>query len=210
MIVKLIIRLLPWILVVLLSAVIVGYVYLTNWGGPATQSSATIVLDKVETLGKLELVRYNMKEIIELHEDKFKLDWIRAFSSDIVLITQGEVVGCIDLMQLRAEDFTDRGDTLVITLPEPEICYYKLNMENTKIYSLKTFFYHENKEFIQRAYRLAESEVRQAAIDGGILEQTRINARLVLKPLMTEVAGRPVILRFRSDGRIPGSGIERN
>lgn len=191
---RLILKLLPWLIVILLAL----WVYLTFKSAQNTETviNRSAVLQKIESLGKLELVRYNFKEITEVKE--ISKEYFRIFKlgpdSKIALISEGQAVGCIDLTRITENDITIKNDTLYFRLPEPEICYYKLDMENTRIYSLQTNPMKDEKAFIQKAYKHAEREIKESAIKSGILEQTRSNAELILKPFLEEITGKKVVL----------------
>lgn len=195
--IRLIIKLLPWLIIIMLG--IWGYVTYKSDQKVETIVNRSAVLQKIEALGKLELVRYNFKEITEVTE--MSKEYFHLFKlgrdSKIALISEGQAVGCIDLTKIKEEDIVMDNDTLYITLPEPEICYYKLDMENTRIYSLQTNPLKDDKKFIQKAYKHAEREIKASALNSGILEQTQTNAELILKPLLEGISGRKVILLTR-------------
>lgn len=192
--IRLILKLLPWLIVILLGL----WIYLTFKTAQDTETviNRGAVLQKIESLGKLELVRYNFQEITEVTE--MSKEYFRIFKlgpdSKIALISQGQAVGCIDLTKIAEDDITVENDTLYIKLPPAEICYYKLDMENTRIYSLQTNPLKDEKAFIQKAYRHAERDIKESALNSGILEQTRSNAELILKPFLEEVSGKTVVL----------------
>ena len=191
-------KIIPWIAVVLLAILLL----LSRDQSPdkaGTVINRTAILQEIESLGKIELVRYNFKEITEITEisetyfNLFKL----GPDQKIALISTGEAVGCIDLTRLTENDIREEQDTIYIRLPPPEICYYKLDMDNTRIYSLETNFMKDEKKFIQAAYEQAEDEIRQSALNSGILDDTKSNAILMLAPIFEEVSGKPVVLSFR-------------
>ena len=61
---------------------------------PVTKHNA--VLEKIESLGNLELIRYTYKDMVE-HEV------IKAYLPDpkVVLMVSGEVVGCLNLKKVK-------------------------------------------------------------------------------------------------------------
>ncbi|UII34446.1 DUF4230 domain-containing protein [Fulvivirga ulvae] len=194
---RLIIKLFPWLVIILLGA----WVYITYKSDQKIETiiNRSAILQEVEALGKLELVKYNFKEITEVTE--VSKEYFRLFKlgpdSKIALISEGHAVGCIDLTKIKESDLVLEDDTLYINLPSPEICYYKLDMENTRIYSLQTNPMKNEKEFIQKAYKHAEREIKASALNSGILEQTRENAEIILKPLLEQVSGHKVVLITR-------------
>ncbi|MDB5243160.1 MAG: hypothetical protein JWP57_3785 [Spirosoma sp.] len=158
-------------------------------GDNTTQS---IVLKEVTALGKLELVRYTFKDIVE-HEQ------LNTFlpNANAVLIVEGEATGCLDLTKISLSDITTDGDSVTIQLPKPELCGWKINHDRSRVYDTRFSFLNEN-QLVSDAYRQAERQIRQSALNGGILLQTRQNAGRILQPLLTRLSGRRVGLVFRS------------
>ncbi|UII22766.1 DUF4230 domain-containing protein [Fulvivirga ligni] len=205
--VRMLIFVFPWFLAVVLAF----WLYWDNRDEKQESEliiSNSTILQKVESLGKMELVRYNFKEITELKQ--VSKEYFRLFKlgpdSKIALISAGHAVGCIDLTKVQEKDISIQQDTIFMRLPAPEICYYKLDMENTKIYDMQTNPLKDEKAFIQKAYKNAEREIRNAAMNSGILDQTRANAELIMKPMLEEMSGKVVILT----DDIPATTIELN
>lgn len=194
---RIILKVIPWILIGLLLVLL----YL-NRSFSSKESNTIIthstVLQEVEALGKMELVKYNFKDITELEKQSKEYFFkIIKFGPDskIALISVGSATGCIDLTRLTPEDVLLGEDTIYIRLPPPELCNYQLNMEETHIYSLETNPMINEKQFIQKAYTLAEQRIRTSALESGILEQTETNAELILKPMLEKMSGKAVVFR---------------
>ncbi|AEI49541.1 DUF4230 domain-containing protein [Runella slithyformis] len=162
-----------------------------------TETTHAMVLEEVQSLGKLELVRYNFKDIVE-HEQI--VQWFP--NPKAILIVQGEAIGCIDLTKITTSDITTESDTVVIHLPEPELCTYKIDHTKSKVYNTEYAFTEEAK-LVQEAYRQAEKQIQQSALDMGILNQTKQNANLILKPMLEKISGKKVVLRYRLKATIP-------
>ncbi len=169
----------------------------------------TTVLQEVSRIGKLELVRYNFKDILEyekkreLIEDKTLKEWIPFTipldNAKVVLIVRGEAVGCIDLAKIKTADLVMEGDTLIAFLPEPELCYYRINHDQSKVYDVKNA--DEQAVMISEAYKKAESQIQKSALEMGILDQTRANASKILQPLLEKSSGKKVLIRYRLKGK---------
>ncbi len=195
--IRIVLKFLPWIVLIAVFAYFISKI--DGWPFSSeekveTTVTHTTILNKIEALGKMELVKYNFQEITELTETNSNfLGIFPSGDSKAVLISQGEAVGCIDLTKIRADDIVFSGDSIFIDMPEPELCYYKLNMEKTRIYSIeKGVYYRDEKQMIQKAYRLAERQIKQAALESGILDQTKENAELILLPLLEELTNKKV------------------
>ena len=213
---KIILFFIPWVLLLLaLLLWSLGYNPFGKRSGKTEVINSTTILNKIENLGKLELVRYNFSEIYDykaLSEGKIVAAssvGITDFSPDlkVVLIARGEAVGCIDLTKVKDTDIKFRKDTIIIAMPGPEICYHKLDMDKTHIYDFERKGWwsrlfpndQDTKNTIEKAYRQADAQILTSAIKGGILENTVSNAETILKPMLEEFSGRKVILSFKPD-----------
>lgn len=200
-ILKSIFKILPWIL--LLFAGVFFYFsdntqLLSALANPKISETEThqVVIEKIEALGKLELVKYQFKDVLEYTQK------LRFFpDSRIILIASGEAVGCIDLNQILEEDIFISGDTLMINLPPPELCYYKLDHQKSKVYDSKFTLLNRVDTLINAAFRKAERQIKQSAIQSGILQQTQSNARMMLTPMLEAMSGKTVILGFKLEGQ---------
>ena len=171
--------------------------------------STTVIIERIEELGKLELVKYNFKEIYDyqaLSEGKIKTNTaLRVYDYNpdlkIALIASGEAVGCIDLRDLDMEAVHLSKDTLYFHIPKPELCYYKLDMDKTRIYDFERsgFWSHifsdddEVTRIVQNAYKDAEEQIKISALESGILDQTTVNAEKVLRPIIEKISGKEVV-----------------
>jgi hypothetical protein len=213
---KIILFFVPWIL--LLLALLFWSMGFNPFGkktGKTEVINTTMVLNKIENIGKLELVRYNFSEIYDykaLSEGKIAAassTGLTDFSPDlkVVLIARGEAVGCIDLTKVKETDINFKKDTLFLALPAPEICYHKLDIDNTHIYDFERKGWwsrlfpndEETKNTIEKAYQQAEYQILASAIKGGILDNTIANAQTILKPMLEEMSGRIVVLTIKPD-----------
>ncbi|MEM6643035.1 MAG: DUF4230 domain-containing protein [Bacteroidota bacterium] len=171
------------------------------------------LLTKVEQMGKLELAKYSFQEvtevkrvgdIVDLRFFKYKI----APDSKAVLISQGSATGCIDLSRIKPEDLSEKNDTLVVLLPGPEMCYFKIDLEKSRLYDLQINYLpvDERSKFVQELYQAAEREIKKTALETGILEQTKENAKQVLRPLFESISKKKVIIRFKLDTDLAGPG----
>jgi len=200
---KAIVRLIPWIIVLVLL-VFLWLRRLGDYTSPErTQIENTLILQEIEKLGKLELVKYNYKEVVEMENiAKRYLDLGYFYipggqDQKAILIAQGEAVACIDLQKIKKENLELRQDTLIVNLPQPEICYYKVNLENSKFYDLKTST--DNKkaaDFVDEVYAKAEVQIREAALQSGILADAKTMSNGILKPFLENITEVTVVLRF--------------
>ena len=189
------IRLALWVIVLAGFLAIWEQVRAASWLSRFTRqpdkTTHSVVLERVVALGKLELVRYTFKDIVEHEQANLLLPNSRA-----VLIVEGEAVGCIDLTKLRPADVVTEGDSLLVRLPAPELCTWKINHERSRVYDTNYTFLNE-AQLVSDAYRQAERQVRASAMQSGILDQTRRNAVTLLQPILAQLTGKPVSVRVR-------------
>lgn len=155
-----------------------------------TEVSHQVIIEKIESLGKLELVKFLVKDIVEHKETK---EWWP--DPKVVLIASGEVVGCIDLEKIDSASIWIEADKITIKLPEPEICYHKVDHQQSKVYSLEYGLFQET-ELVDKAYKVAEKEILKAGLKMKILDQTKQNAVLILKPFLAGLTYKKVEIIF--------------
>jgi Protein of unknown function (DUF4230) len=155
------------------------------------KTTHNMVLKEMTLLGKLELANFAFRDVVE---QELVRDYLP--NPKAILIVQGEAIGCIDLTKVKAEDITTKEDTLIVHLPDPELCSYKIDHSKSKIYDTEYAFMNE-QSLMNEAYTRAEDKIKQSAIEMGILEQTKKNANLVLKPLLENISGKKIVLQYR-------------
>lgn len=156
-----------------------------------TKTTHNIVLKEMSALGKIELANFTFRDVVE---QELKFTYLP--NPKAVLIVQGNAIGCIDLTKVRAEDVATKDDTLVVHLPDPELCHYSIDHQHSRIYDTQYAFMNE-QALLNEAYSSAQEKIKQSALDMGILEQTRKNANLVLKPILENISGKKVVLKYQ-------------
>ncbi|TDE16790.1 DUF4230 domain-containing protein [Dyadobacter psychrotolerans] len=202
-------RLLSWaVRLIVLVLLLVGMKTLWNnfrngdWlpdflsGEDKTETLHTVVLQEITAMGKLELVKYNFKDVVEQEIVKMWLPNAKA-----ILIVQGEAIGCVDLTKIRIADITSEQETLVVHMPEPELCVFKIDHEKSRVYNTEYAFTEEAK-LVQDAYKQAEKQIQKSALDMGILKQTEENATKILTPMLEKASGKKVLLKFPMNAKI--------
>jgi hypothetical protein len=165
---------------------------------PVVLTEHNTVLEEITAMGKLELVKYNFKDVVEHKEVK---EWLP--DPKAVLIVSGEAIGCIDLARVEAKDIIESGDTIIVYLPKAELCVYKINHEQSKVYDVQYSFM-DQARLVNDAFAAAEKQIEKSALQMGILEQTQANAEKILTPLLEKVSGKKVLLRYHLSGNLKG------
>lgn len=156
-----------------------------------TESKHQILVERIESMGKLELVKYRFSDVVE-HKD------ISTYLPDasVLLIVKADAVGCIDLSKVTAEDVSISGDSATIVLPKAELCYVKIDHKASKVYDTKMAFFRE-ATLVDEAFKSAEAEITKQVQKSDILAQTQSNAIHVFQPLLEGLGFKKVNLTFR-------------
>jgi hypothetical protein len=147
------------------------------------------VLEKVEALGRLELVRYHFKDVVEYKKSTYRF----LPDAKVALIVAGDAVG-LDLRKVQPRDVVFEGDSVVrVALPAAELCTWQVDHSQSRVYSVENGFF-QDAELVDAGYKYAEANVRTAALQSGILAQTEQNAEKILRPMLETMTGRRVVL----------------
>ena len=149
-----------------------------------------ILLEKITAMGKLELVKYNFRDVVE---SKIQKDLLP--DAKVLLVVTGEATGCIDLTKIRVADIENGSDKLVVHLPEPEICTFKIDHAKSKVYDSQ-FAFMDEAELVDQAFKKAEVQVQQSAQAMGIIQETKTSAQQILKPFLEQISGKQVVLMY--------------
>ncbi len=165
-----------------------------------TESNQQLVLNKIEKIGNLELVRFNFNDVIEesIVRKIFDIDDL-APDSKVLVIVNGEAAACVNLLEVTKDDIKLNGDDIHLTLPVPTICYAKINHDRSKIYDANFIAKVFNPELIDKAYREGEIKIKDEAIKLGILNQAKINAKKLLGALLKGVTKKNIIIDFKKE-----------
>ncbi|MBF9236044.1 DUF4230 domain-containing protein [Hymenobacter sp. BT683] len=167
---------------------------------PQVTVTHNTVLTQVEALGRLELVRYRFKDVVEYKRRTYRF----LPESKVALVVAGEAVGCIDLRKLKPQDVVLEGDSVVrVSLPAPELCSFQINHNQSRVFSTENGLF-QDAELVDEGYKYAEAQVRNAALQSGILAATQRNAEQILVPMLRTLTGRRVILGQQM--RLPEAG----
>lgn len=157
-----------------------------------------IVIEKIVDLGKMELVNYQFQDNIT---HSLEIDWWP--DPEVLLTVYGHAVGCVDFQQIDSTALTFVGDSvLIVSLPEPEVCQVKVDHQNSKVQNTSfTSISPDKRNLVDEAYKLAEQEILKAALESGIIENTKQKANEILKPSLEAISQRKVILQFPVPGK---------
>jgi hypothetical protein len=154
--------------------------------------SSPAVVEKIRQLSRLETVEYSLDKIVEGDRNNPYLpDFL--VGDKLLLVAHGEVIAGIDLAQLKAGDVAVSGDSVHVRLPAPQILTTRIDNGRTRVYSRSTgLLTPADPNLESQARQTAEQQIAQAALDDGILEKARQNARASVTALLYGLGFRSV------------------
>ena len=150
-------------------------------------TSVPFVVDKIQTLNRLETVVYSLDSVVE--GAKTSPVFPDALAADrLLLVVHGQSIAGIDLAKLKPEDVRiDSSDahSIHLVLPPSELFVTTLDNEHTRVYSRTTGLLvpaDPNLESDTRAK--AQQQLQAAALSDGILDAARKNGRATITTLL--------------------------
>ena len=185
---------LPLIAALILGAIVI-YFFLFNRGGLFTRVVADppALLRQIQKLSELVTVKYTVQKVVGLTEQKVPLG-----SESILLIVQAQVLGGVDLSQMKDRDFEPlSARKFMIRLPEPKIMHVFVDEKETKVWDRSKTWWTPwipySPDLEQRARAVALESVRKAAIDMGILKDADRNAQTTIREFLRAVGVEVVV-----------------
>ena len=152
--------------------------------------SVPVVVEKIQSLNRLESVVYSLDTVVEGSVSTPMLPDVLA-GDKILLVVHGQSIAGIDLSQLKPEDVHIDGPnsrSIHLNLPPSQIFVTTLDNTKTKVYARSTGLLvpaDQNLESETRAK--AQQQLQAAAMSDGILDAARKNARASIALLLTSL-----------------------
>jgi len=184
------------IIIILLVAVVCGSgvagIFIYKGITDKSKSEHQLSVEKIESMGKLELVKINIKDVLEQTKERP----LFLPNAKTVLIVAGEVFAGIDMEKVKKEDIAEFNSKITVTLPSPEIFMSKVNHEKSKVYNIEWGGF-SSAELVDEAYKNAELAIIENAKTTGYEITCQNNARALLAPIFSQLAGKEVTILFR-------------
>ncbi len=150
-----------------------------------TNVDQATVIRQIQALQRLETVSYTMDKIITGEHENPVLPKFLA-GDRLLLVVHGEAIAGVDLAKLQPSDVVINGRRISIHLPQGEILTVRLDNAKTKVYSRETGLFSTPDPNLEGEVRQeAERQIREAALQDGILKSADKNARQTLTTILT-------------------------
>jgi hypothetical protein len=142
------------------------------------------VISSIQRLQRLETVSYSMDKIVESAKES---DYLPDFLAGdrLLLVVHGQVLAGVDLGKLQTSNVSTTEHSVHVHLPDPEIFVVNLDNAGTHVYSRTTGLLVPEDANLETETRMkATEQIRQAALDGGILNKARDNAKATITTML--------------------------
>ncbi len=138
------------------------------------------IITQVQALSRLETIQYSVEKVITAQENQGIL---KVFLGDkLLFVAHGYVIAGIDMGKMESKDLWLTNGVLNVRLPPAEILVATLDNSKSYVYDRQTGLLTKADPNLETSARqVAETEIRQAAIDDGILPQAEANAQQSLR-----------------------------
>ncbi|MCS6909886.1 MAG: DUF4230 domain-containing protein [Anaerolineales bacterium] len=162
---------------------------------PTIYPDSVTVVRQVRSLARLETVQYTLEKVIVAEQGQGLLGPL--FGDRLLFVAHGQVIAGVDLSKLQPSDVTvspDDGQVTVI-LPAAEIFVSRLDNEKSYVYDRQTGLLTKGDVKLEAlARQTAEEQIRQGALEDGILNVAQSNAAIVVERLLRTLRFADVII----------------
>jgi hypothetical protein len=150
---------------------------------PTVLPNPQTIVYQIRTLAKLETIQYSIEKVITAETGQGVLSPL--FGDRLLFVAHGYVIAGIDMKKLLPGDMSVEEGILYVELPPAEIFMATLDNDKSYVYDRETGILTQGDVNLETlARQAAEDEIREAALEDGILEQAQANAEAYLYRLL--------------------------
>jgi hypothetical protein len=180
---------------------LVALIIYLRFGPGATEvrlDSPPAIVKEIRQLNELVTVRYSIEKVVGMIEQKSPLG-----AESILLLVQGRVLAGIDLSTLTPNDITMHGHAHpIIRLAQPNIEEAFLDEKYTKVWDRRitwwTPWVSPDADLEHKARLQAIDDIKNAALEMGILPEARRNAETAIRALLKAFKLEDVLFDYSS------------
>jgi hypothetical protein len=162
---------------------------------PTVLPDPVTIINQIRPLARLETIQYTIEKVITAEVGQTALAPL--FGDRLLFVGHGYVIAGIDLSKIRSQDLAFEDGMLMIHLPEAEIFVATLDNDKSYVYDRETgLLTHGDINLETTARQAAEDQIREAALEDGILDQAQTNAVTFLESLLNNLGYPQVSFTF--------------
>ena len=164
---------------------------------PTILPDPVTIINQIRPLARLETIQYTVEKVITAEVGQDGLAPL--FGDKLLFVGHGYVTAGIDLQDIKAQDFIIDNGQIKVHLPQAEIFEATLDNDKSYVYDRETgLLTHGDVNLETTARQAAEEQIRQAALEDGILEQAQANAETYMESLLNQLGYSQVV--FTQEG----------
>ena len=149
---------------------------------PTVIPDPVTIIHEVRALARLETIQYSVEKVITAEVNQGLLGPL--FGDRLLFVAHGTVIAGIDMSKIAPQDMWLQDKVLNVRLPSAEIFTATLDNQKSYVYDRHTGLLTHGDVDLETAVRqVAEDQIRQAALDDGILALAGQNAETYLSRL---------------------------
>jgi hypothetical protein len=161
---------------------------------PTILPDPVTIIHSVRDLARLETIQYTVEKVIVAESKQGPFGFL--FGDRLILVAHGFVIAGVDMSLMQPQDLEVRQGVLYARLPAPEIFVATLDNQKSYVVNRDTgLLTRGDLQLESTARAAAENEIRNAAINDGILKQARQNAESYLTRLFRQLGYADVIFQ---------------
>lgn len=157
--------------------------------------SQPTVIASIQRLARLESVIYTMDKVVE--GDRTSQYFPDFLTGDrLLLVVHGQAVAGVDLSRVQPANVEIDGKSVTLSLPPAEILSVSLDNAKTRVFSRTTgLLVPADPDLETEVREKAEADLRQSALDSGILNNANANTRATLATLLRSLGFEQITFR---------------
>ncbi len=157
--------------------------------------SQPTVVASIQRLARLESVVYTMDKVVEGDRTSQYLPDILT-GDKLLLVVHGQAIAGVDLGRIQPNDVQIDERSVTVTMPAAELLSVSLDNSKTRVYSRITGLLVPADPNLESEVReKAEADLKQSALDSGILNTAQGNARATLTTLLHSLGFQQITFR---------------
>jgi hypothetical protein len=154
---------------------------------PTILPDPVTIINQIRPLARLETIQYTVEKVITAEVGQDSVAPL-LFGDRLLFVGHGYVTAGIDLKNISSQDLVIEEGMIKVTLPEAEIFDATLDNDKSYVYDRETgLLTHGDINLETTARQAAEDQIRQAALDDGILAQAQVNAETFMESLLNKL-----------------------
>ena len=146
----------------------------------------------IRALARLETIQYSVEKVITAEQNQGTFDFL--FGDRMLFVAHGTVIAGIDMDKLQPGDMALVNGVLNVRLPSAEVFVATIDNQKSYVYTRETgILTKQTVDLETLARQSAENEIRNAALEDGILQQAQVNAEAYLVKFFNALGYKTVI-----------------